>query len=101
MIAFVGGLVAFILGVIGLAVWWTPFVTLLKAGLPVLFILGGGLAAYMGAQELKDKMRAKNEATREPFAADADQAEALERYRNEVQELKDRLAALEKNDDKE
>lgn len=101
MIAFIGGLIAFILGVIGLAVWWTPFVTLLKAGLPVLFILAGALAAYMGAQELKDKMQAQNEAAREPFAADAGQAEALERYRNEVQELKDRLAALEQTEDKE
>lgn len=98
MVAFVGGLIAFILGLIGLAVWWGDFLTLLKAGLPVLFILGGALVAYMGAQEVKDKIRAKAEAAREPFASDNDQTEALERYRSEVQELKDRLAALEKDE---
>ena len=97
MVAFVGGLVAFVLGVIGIVVWWGPFVVLLKGSVPVLFILGGGLAAYMGVQDVKDKLRARKEAAREPFAADADQSEALERYRNEVQELKDRLAALEKD----
>lgn len=98
MIAFVGGIVAFILGIIGLVVWWGEFVDLLKAGLPILFILGGALAAYMGAQEAKDKMRAKNEAMREPFTADTSQSEALERYRTEVEELKARLASLEKDE---
>ncbi len=100
MVAFVGGLVALILGIIGLVAWWGAFVDLLKAGLPLLFVLGGGLAAYMGAQEVKDKMRANNEAMREPFVANPNQSETLERYRSEVQELKDRLAAIEKDSDK-
>ena len=97
MIAFVGGLIGFILGAIGIVVWWEPFVSLLKASMPILFILGGAMAPYMGAQDIKDKLRAKKEAVREPLAADASHAEALERYRNEVQELKERLAALEKD----
>ena len=98
MAAFVGGLIALILGLIGIVVWWCPFVMLLKGSVPVLFILGGGLAAYMGIQDVKDKLRASKEASREAVATtDTNQTEALERYRNEVQELKERLAALEKD----
>ena len=96
MIVFICGFIAFILGIVGLVVWWEPFVVMFKAVLPVMFILGGGIAAYMGSQEVKDKLKAHREAKREPFnAEDKEQAEVLERYRNEVQELKDRLAALE------
>ena len=103
MVVFICGLIAFILGLIGLVVWWESFVTMFKAVLPVIFILGGGIAAYMGSQEVKDKMRAHKEAGREPFSVDnGEQAETLERYRNEVEELKNRLAALEgDNKDKE
>ena len=95
MIAFVGGAIALVLGLIGLVVWWDPFITMFKAVLPVIFILGGAIAAYIGSQEVKDKLRAHKEACKAPFAGGEDQGESVERYRNEVQELKDRLAALE------
>jgi Tfp pilus assembly protein PilO len=98
MIPFIGGAIACILGIIGLVVWWEPFVTMFKAILPVIFILGGAVAAYIGSQEVKDKIKAHREACRQPLdSGDGEQNQDLERYRNEVNQLKERLAALEKN----
>jgi threonine/homoserine/homoserine lactone efflux protein len=96
MFTFLGGALGLFLGIVGLVVWRDSFVVMLQGCVPTLFILGGALLAYMGYQEIKDKHRARKEAEKEPFAAASAQDETLERYRNEVQQLKDRLAALEK-----
>ena len=58
MAVFSGGLVALVLGVIGIIVWCSEFVLLLKGAVPLLLILGGALAAYLGFEEIKDKRSA-------------------------------------------
>jgi len=58
MAALLGGLVALILGIIGIVIWWGFFIKALAAGIPALLILGGALATYLGIEELKDKRRA-------------------------------------------
>ena len=55
MAALAGGLVALVLGIIGIIAWWGYFVKALMATLPAMLILGGALAAYLGFEELKDK----------------------------------------------
>ena len=55
MMALVGGLIALILGIIGIIVWWGYFLKALMAGIPVMLILGGALATYLGVEEIKDK----------------------------------------------
>jgi hypothetical protein len=55
MAALAGGLVALVLGIIGIIAWWGYFVKLLMGTLPAMLILGGALAAYLGFEELKDK----------------------------------------------
>lgn len=55
MMALVGGLIALILGIIGIIVWWGYFLKALMAGVPVMLILGGALATYLGVEEMKDK----------------------------------------------
>lgn len=60
MMALAGGLVALILGIIGIIVWWSYFLKALMAGVPVMLILGGALAAYLGIEELKDKKAAQS-----------------------------------------
>jgi len=55
MAALVGGVIALVLGIIGIVIWRWEFITLLKAGMPIMFILGGALAAYLGYEEIKDK----------------------------------------------
>lgn len=92
MVALVGGIAALLLGVIGLISWWDEFIWLLKGVIPVLLILGGALATYLGAEEVKDKRRAELESAREPFAPPA---KDVDKYKLEVSELKAKLAAME------
>ena len=94
MVALVGGLVALLLGIIGIFAWWGDFVQLLKGVIPPILILGGVLAAYLGAEEMKDKRRAESESAMEPFTPPAGDDDA-ERYKQEVAELKAKLAAME------
>ena len=83
MMALVGGLIALVLGLIGIITWWPYFVKALAAGVPVMLILGGALATYLGIEELKDKQAAESF---EPESADLKQE--VETLREELQELK-------------
>jgi hypothetical protein len=61
MAALVGGIVATILGVVLLVVWWSYFVHLLAGAVPLILVLGGALAIYIGIDEIKDKMQQSKE----------------------------------------
>jgi len=50
----IGGAVAAALGLIGLVIWWGSFLMVLKGSVPIMLLLGGGLAIYLGFDELKD-----------------------------------------------
>ena len=60
MTALLGGLVALILGIIGIIFWWSYFIKALMAGVPIMLILGGALATYLGMEEIKDKKAAES-----------------------------------------
>ena len=60
MMSLFGGIIALILGIIFIILWWGLFVKGLMATLPALFILGGALATYLGIEELKDKAASKD-----------------------------------------
>ena len=83
MAALGGGLVALILGIIGIIFWFGYFVKALQAGVPAMLILGGALAVYLGFEELKDKRNT-------PDTFD-DNASAL---KSEVDSLKDEIKQL-------
>ncbi|MCG8642161.1 MAG: hypothetical protein MI862_20725, partial [Desulfobacterales bacterium] len=53
----IGGAVAVLLGVVGLAVWFGEIVSILKGVIPPILLLGGGLALYLGFDELKDSWK--------------------------------------------
>ena len=90
MAALAGGVVALVLGVIGIICWWGEFIILLKGGVPLMLILGGALAAYLGYEEIKDK---KNAETFEDSPDDLKQE--VETLKEEIKELKE-----EKTDEK-
>jgi hypothetical protein len=50
----IGGAIAAVLGLIGLVIWFGPFLMVLKGTIPIMLLLGGGLAIYLGLDELKD-----------------------------------------------
>jgi len=84
MMALAGGLVSLILGIIGLITWWGYFVKALMAGVPVMLILGGALATYLGIEELKDKKAAESFDTEQ-----SDLKQEVETLKEEIKGLKD------------
>jgi len=56
----IGGIIAIILGVIGLASWWEDYIIgFLKSGLVVVLLFGGILAVIAGIGEIKDSLEEK------------------------------------------
>jgi uncharacterized membrane protein YqjE len=85
MMALVGGLIALILGIIGIIVWWGYFLKALMAGVPVLLILGGALATYLGIEEIKDKKAS------ESFETEKDDLKReVDSLKQEIKELKEK-----------
>jgi len=83
----IGGSVAAILGLIGLSVWWKPFLQILAGSIPVMLLAGGGLALYLGFDELKDTWK-KDDSDAEPEVDDA------EAYKREIDVLKQEIDEL-------
>ena len=50
---FIGGIVALIIGFLGLVFWWFEFLIVLKGVVPIIFVLGGALAIYLGIEDTK------------------------------------------------
>jgi divalent metal cation (Fe/Co/Zn/Cd) transporter len=51
----IGGAIAVAIGIIGVLVWWKSFFAILAGFIPVMLLLGGGLAIYLGFDELMIK----------------------------------------------
>lgn len=81
----IGGAIAVLLGVVGLAVWFGEFIQLLAGCIPPVLLLGGGLALYLGFDELKDSW--KNEEGMDAPAPTDDKAKIAE-LEKELNELK-------------
>jgi len=92
MAALAGGLAALILGVIGVVIWWSHFLSLLMGGVPIMLILGGALAAYLGFEELKDKKSS------EKFDDSKNLKDEVDALRKEIKDLKVNKEGQEKSE---
>ena len=88
----VGGAIAAALGLIGLAVWWGEFLMVLAGVIPAMLLLGGALAIYLGFDELKDTWKSDEPAE----TIDDSATEDVEKYKQEISELKDEIETLKK-----
>ena len=86
MAALAGGVVGLVLGIIGIICWWGQFITLLMGGIPIVFILGGALAAYLGFEEIKDKQRTGSTSKETP----GDLKGEVETLKEEIKGLKEK-----------
>ncbi len=84
----IGGAVATALGLIGLGFWWKEFLMVLGGTIPAVLLLGGGLAIYLGFDEMKDTWKKD-----EPVAS-AVTVDELEKYKSEISDLKRELDGL-------
>lgn len=85
----IGGAIAAVLGIIFLAIWWKPFLQVIAGVIPVMLLLGGGLALYLGFDELKDTWKKD-----EPVAAAAE--DDVDKYKKEITDLKKEIDELKK-----
>lgn len=86
----IGGAIAAVIGIIGLAIWFGAFLQLLAGALPIMLLLGGCLALYLGFDELKDTWQ------REGGIVEGEMETDLERVKRENEELKKKIETLEK-----
>jgi len=82
----IGGAVAAVLGLIGLSVWFSEFLQILAGAIPVMLLLGGGLALYLGFDELKDTWKKEDS-----VAGAGDDSGA---YNDEIDALKKEIETL-------
>ncbi len=89
----IGGIVSVVFGLIGFVLWWNDFMIILKGGIPILLILGGVLAVYVGLDDMQDRMkedRQKQEDKLEKARQEIEQVKAqAEQYREEIDQLKE------------
>ena len=85
----IGGAVGAVLGLIGMSIWWKPFLQLLAGAIPVMLLLGGGLALYLGFDELKDSWKKEDTTVDTPVNTDD-----AEEYKKEIDELKKEIETL-------
>jgi len=87
----IGGVIAAILGCVGIVAWFPQFLTVVAGTIPIMLLLGGALAIYLGVDELKDTWN--NEETPEP---EPEPPAEVEKYKQEITELKDEIESLKK-----
>lgn len=85
----IGGAVGAVLGLIGMSIWWKPFLQLLAGAIPVMLLLGGGLALYLGFDELKDSWKKEDTTVDTPVNTDDS-----EEYKKEIDDLKKEIETL-------
>ncbi len=95
MVSLVGGIIALILGILGIIKWFGLFIKGLMATLPALFILGGALAAYLGIEELREK------SSSESFQDESSELKSeVENLKEEIKVLREEKKAMEKEKEK-
>jgi len=59
--ALIGGVIAAILGVLGIWHWFQEFKDFIQGGLPILLVLGGIIAIAAGISDIKDRIEENKE----------------------------------------
>jgi hypothetical protein len=89
----ISGIVSVILGVIGFSLWWSDFVTILKGGVPIMLMLGGILAVYVGLDAMQDRIKEERQKQEEKLDKTREEIEQVkaqaEQYREEIEKLKE------------
>lgn len=91
MKVFLGGVAAAFLGIIGILIFIGPFLHLLAGAVPLMLLLGGAMAAYLGYDEVKEKLPFFKKVEEASAPAEGAYKEEAERYKQEVDRLKSEL----------
>lgn len=93
MSVLIGGAISVILGIIGIIEWRHEFAIILKGVVPLILLLGGVLALYVGYDELQEKLREEKQRQEEKLEKAREEIEMIkaraELYREELEKLKE------------
>ena len=81
----IGGAVAAVLGLIGISIWFGEFLQVVAGVLPIMLLAGGGLALYLGFDELKDTWKSDDTSS---------SVDDTEQYKQEIDDLKKEIETL-------
>ena len=97
----IGGIVSAFIGFVGFILWFNDFLVLLKGAVPVILLAGGCLAAYIGFDDLQDKLNRESERQEEEIVKAQEEAELsrikAEQYREELEKLKEAVRGKAEN----
>ncbi len=91
MKVFVGGVAAAFLGLVGILVWHHEVFQVVGGAIPLILLFCGLMAAYLGFDEVKDKLPFSKSKENQGPSNDAKLKEEAERYKQEVERLKSEL----------
>jgi small neutral amino acid transporter SnatA (MarC family) len=95
----ISGVISVVLGIIGFSLWWSAFVIALQGIIPILLILGGILAVYIGLDSIEDQAREERKRQDEKLQKTKDEMEQIkmqaEQYREELDRLKENMKKTE------
>lgn len=93
MALLIGGAVSAILGLIFLIVWYNDLLTILRGGIPILMLLGGILAVYVGIDDIQEKLREERQRQEDSLEKAKEEIEMVkakaEQYKEELDRLKE------------
>ena len=91
MKVFVGGVAAAFLGFLGIIIWYDAVFRFIGGAIPLILLLGGLMAAYLGYDEVKEKLPFTKGGEGQEPTSDTRLREEAEKYKQEVERLKGEL----------
>ena len=91
MKVFIGGVAAAFLGFLGIIIWYDAVFRFIGGAIPLILLLGGLMAAYLGYDEVKEKLPFRKSGESQDSTSDAKLREEAEKYKQEVERLKSEL----------
>jgi hypothetical protein len=89
----IGGAIALILGIIGLIEWRGELFILIKGSIPILLLMGGILALYVGYDDFQEKLKEDKQKQDEKLDKAREEIEMIrakaELYREELDRMKE------------
>jgi hypothetical protein len=89
----IGGAIALILGIIGLIEWRSDLLILVKGALPIMLLMGGILALYVGYDDFQEKLKEDKQKQDEKLEKAREEIEMIrakaELYREELDRMKE------------
>lgn len=89
----IGGIFASVLGIAGLLYWFREFLAILAGALPIVLILGGILAIYVGYDDMQEKAREEKQKREKQWE---EAKEELEQVKAKTAQYEEELSRLKK-----